>query len=197
MLGVAMGVGGAIARIDRRRLRLLAGLVTAIVAVDVMIQARLILEQTFVIPWTPLTTTPLRGAIQQYDGQQVPTFECRSWLYPMTALGRGVIRGYEPLVAKHQYPIGAIGTGRPDYRGEFGPAGEVRQISWSPRRIVLEGPPGASFWINQNAGSYWRVNGQRPFGGSLVVDRTRRLEGQLDASGRAEVVVDPPLRGMG
>ena len=55
--------------------------------------------------------------------------------------------------------------GEPGYRGEaWTVEGEVRPVYWSPNRLVFQVLPGQEVFINQNPGSWWRVNGRRVFG---------------------------------
>lgn len=196
MLGLAMGAGQAIRSLDRGRSRWMGLLISAAAIGDIALQARLTLEQAFVIQPRQSPGPVLRGGIEQFDGQAAPP-QCRSFLYFLTIAGRGVIRGYEPLVAMGQEPRGAVGRGDPRYQGEFGPAGLVRQALWSPNRIVLEGPPGTRAWINQNLGSYWCIRGEPIAAVAEVVDRSQRVEATIDPTGRIDLSLQPPRSWLG
>ncbi len=113
--------------------------------------------------------------------------------YRFTHHGLGIVGGYESFIARSQPLTGAVGFGHPNYRGEFGPAEIVRQTHWSPNLVVLEGPPGTRAWINQNRGSYWLIDGRRPYAQGPIVDRTAVAEGVIPASGRLEFRIAPPF----
>ena len=83
--------------------------------------------------------------------------------------------------------------GEPGYRGEaWTDEGEVRPLSWSPNRIVLQVEPGQEVFINQNPGSWWRVNGRRAFPGMRCAEPMQPFAVRADDDGRLVLETDPP-----
>lgn len=196
MLGIAVGAAVGLSGLVHRRLEWLAMLVAIAIVSTLAISCHVVLTEAFVIAPSMLDRAPISGTIEQLARRDVPRSAWSS-LYPAIVAGRGVIAGYEPLVAGYQINTAARGLGDDGYRGEFGPAPAVRMTHWSPNRIQLAGPPGVAAWINQNSGSYWTVNSERPFSRLHSVDRTRALEVAIPDSGRLDFRVDPPLRRTG
>jgi hypothetical protein len=105
----------------------------------------------------------------------------------------GVVYTYEPLVGQDSDPFaGRVWRGHEDYQGEYwSPAGAVRLVRWSPSVIVLEAPPEADVFVNQNPGRYWLVNGRREFPSLRSVDRHAAFRVRSDAAGRVELSISP------
>ncbi len=61
---------------------------------------------------------------------------------------------------------------------------------WSPNRIVFQSKPGHWIAINQNPGSWWRVNGRQAFPQDNA-EWTKPFEAQADARGRLELEIVP------
>ena len=201
MLGLALAAGQGLASIGESRRRLRACVAIALV-LDLGAHAWFVLDQTFRLPAQEIAGPPIRDRIIQIqtwhslDDVRKPD-QSNSAQYRFVHHGLGVIGGYESFIARSQPQTGAVGQGHPFYRGEFGPADVVRQTHWSPNRIVLEGPPGTRAWINQNRGSYWLIDGQRPYAALPVVDRTAIVEGVIPASGQLEFRIAPPFAPFG
>lgn len=201
MFGLALAAGQGLASINESRRILRAGLALALV-LDVSIHAWFVLAQTFRFPAQEIAGPAIRDRIVQIhtwhslDAVQKPD-QSNSAQYRFVRHGLGIIGGYESFIARSQPHTGAVGYGHPKYQGEFGPADTVRQVHWSPNRVVLDGPPGTKAWINQNRGSYWLVDGQRPYRDLDVVDRTGIVEGVIPASGRLEFRIAPPFAPYG
>ena len=201
MFGLALAAGQGLASISESRRRLRACLALALI-LDLSVHAWFVLAQTFRLPAQEIAGPTIRDRIVQIhtwhslDDVRKPD-QSNSAQYRFVHHGLGLIGGYESFIARSQPQTGAIGYGHPLYKGEFGPAETVRQIHWSPNRVVLEGPPGTKTWINQNRGSYWLVDGQRPYRELDVVDRSGVVEGVIPASGRLEFRIAPPFAPLG
>jgi hypothetical protein len=191
-LGISIGAGDALAGRPWGRWGWLCLLAALWTAADVAIHAAAVLGNTFIIEFPRPGQTPLHGTIVQYSGAPTPPLTW-SALYPLTHVGRGVVRGYEPLIAHGQGLVGARGMGEPEYEGEFGPIPAVRQTHWSPNRVVLEGPPGETAWINQNFSTYWRAKDGQALPTQRMVDRARRLRAEMPANGILDLSIRPPL----
>ncbi len=68
----------------------------------------------------------------------------------------------------------------------------MRPVFWSPNRLVFQVRPGQEVSINQNPGSWWRVNGQRAFAGRRCAEPLIPFAAKADAAGRLELSIDPP-----
>lgn len=202
MLGFAIGTSVGVASINYLWLKRGVILFVLLIPLDLSYQAYAIFDRTFIIAPQEIGMDPLEDGIvqvfgiDQVDGVDVP-LGSNSLLFPFTQAGRGVVAGYEPFIAVNQELTGANGVGHPFYEGEYGPKEVVTQTFWSPNRIVLEGPPGTKAWVNQNRGSYWRVNGETIDASLPVVDRTEKLQVVIPNSGIADLTIDPPLARLG
>jgi hypothetical protein len=107
--------------------------------------------------------------------------------------GYGVIHLREPLLGYNQVAHTArLWRGHPSYAGEYWTdARAVRPRWWSPNRIVLQVDPGETVSINQNPGSWWLVNGRRPFSDWRCAETEREFLVQADARGRIELQIRP------
>lgn len=119
--------------------------------------------------------------------------------YPCVQRGYGIIRGYEPMLSyRRDAPTLRKGIGDRGYRGEAWTAqGEVAPVFWSPNRLVFQVNPGERVFINQNPGSWWLVNGQRPFADRRCAEPLIPFRAWADSTGRLELVIDPPSLGIG
>jgi hypothetical protein len=191
MLGASIGAGDALAGRPLGRWRWLCAAAAMGAAAFVAFDAWKVLAETFIVQFPRPVLTPLKGTIVQYSGAELPP-STWSALYSLTHAGRGVIRGYEPLIAHGQGVVGALGMGDEGYIGEFGPADSVRQTHWSPNRVVLEGPPGQGAWLNQNLSTYWIARDGQLLPSHRMVDRARRLQAIIPADGVLDLRIRPP-----
>jgi hypothetical protein len=113
--------------------------------------------------------------------------------YPCVLRGYGVIEGYEPMLSYYRNaPTLRRAREDPGYRGEAWTAeGEVQPVSWSPNRIVFRVRPGQEVFLNQNPGSWWRVNGRRAFPGRRCAEMMLPFSARADDAGRLEIRIDP------
>ncbi|WP_165229034.1 hypothetical protein [Aquisphaera insulae] len=136
-----------------------------------------------------------------FPGPPLPTGEivqvetCEG--FPAISRGYGVIHGFEPLMGyDRDAPTARLWRGHPDYAGEFATdEGEVRPRHWTPNRIELEVRPGQEVTINQNPGSWWLVNGSRPFAADRCAEMRRPYVVRADDRGRVVLQIRP--RGLG
>jgi hypothetical protein len=195
-LGFAVGASMAASSFRARYPRMLGTALGVFAAGDVAFHAHLIFLQTFAVLPSSFPGELLTEPIEQRQQARAHPY-CQSGIFRTILAGRGVISGYEPLIDSYERDWATVGKPEAAYRGEFGPQPQVGQTFWSPNRIVLEGPPGAAAWINQNPGSYWRLDDRRPFSHYDVVERSKPLEVTIPTSGRAELVIDPPVHAGG
>ncbi len=96
-----------------------------------------------------------------------------------------MIRGYEPMLSyRRDAPTLRKARGEPGYRGEaWTDEGEIRPLSWSPNRLVFRVRPGQEVFINQNPGSWWRVNGRPAFEGRRCAEPTLPFAARADDDG--------------
>ncbi len=73
----------------------------------------------------------------------------------------------------------------------------MKPSSWSPNRLVFHVEPGQRVWVNQNPGSWWVINGRRPYASSRCAELLMDLSGVADASGRLEFRIVPPRLNLG
>jgi hypothetical protein len=108
--------------------------------------------------------------------------------------GYGVIRGYEPMLSYHRAaPTLRKARGEPGYLGEAWTAeATVRPVFWSPNRVVFQVRPGQEVFINQNPGSWWRVNGRRAFPARRCAEPMLPFAARADRTGRLVLQIDPP-----
>lgn len=195
MLGVALGAGSCLAFVSRRRPRL-AVAIALLVAADLGGNAWWMFHQAFVVPRPIVKLLRAEPIVQLLNAPVVG----RAWsaLAPCLRSNYGVIDGYEPLIAFGQAREGGpIGRGQEGYAGEFGPASVVRQTHWSPSRIVLEGPPGAIAWVNQNGGGYWRADGAMIDEKAPAVARNRLVRAAIGPGGTVVLTPRPRMMGWG
>ncbi len=188
LLGVGLAVGGLLARWRSSadlRLRWLGLALVLMIATDFVALGFQLLPRTFGIP---LDETVFRGP-------PVATIaNVEEGLGSALILRRyGVIRGHEPMLGyMRNAPTARLWLGHPDYVGEAWTAsGPVEPASWSPNRLVFQVEPAALVHINQNPGSYWRVNGDDVFPDGRCADRTKPFAVQADAQGRLELEIRP------
>src|SRR5205807_718081 len=68
---------------------------------------------------------------------------------------------------------------------------------WSPNRIVFHVEPGREIQINQNPGSWWRVNGRIAFPRWRCAEWREPFVARADARGRVELRIEPRGRVLG
>lgn len=188
VLGVALAAASVLAtwwRSPSRRVRGAAWAIAALVVADYMVYGFQVLPIAFSAP--PLESLfpgpPVPGIVQV---RQAPG-------YPAIHRGYGVIHGFEPLMGYDRgSPTARRWQNGPGYLGEHWTAsGPVEPVFWSPNRIVLQVKPGETVHLNQNPGSWWIVNGRRPFAGSRCAEKERDFVVNADAQGRVEVRIRP------
>jgi hypothetical protein len=189
MLGLGLAAGSVVAawrRSGRRPVRLLAAALTLAIGVDLVALAHQQSRLAFSVPpdpsWFP--GPPVAEIVNVRDGLG----------YPCVLRGYGVIRGYEPMLSYlRDAPTLRRAREDPDYRGEawIGDR-EVRPSFWSPNHLVFQVQPGEEVSINQNPGSWWRVNGRQTFAGRRCAEPMIPFVARADATGRLDVRIDPP-----
>ncbi len=189
LMGLGLASGSELARWRRsggRAARAAAVLLAVAIAVDLVSLGHQQLPRAFSI----------RPGRQSSPGPPVPDIvNVREGLgYPCVLRGYGVIRGYEPMLGGYTRDAPTLRRARedPDYRGEAWTAsGTVRPVSWSPNRIVFRVEPGQEVFINQNPGSWWRVNGRPAFAGRRCAEPLLPFVVRADDSGRIELRIHP------
>jgi hypothetical protein len=119
--------------------------------------------------------------------------------FPNTLRGYGTIRSIQPILGYNtNAPTARLWPGHPDYLGEAWTAdGPVSPDSWSPNRITFRVEPDQEIQINQNPGSWWLVNGDRPFAGLRCVEWDRPFVARADDRGLLELRIAPIGLGLG
>lgn len=119
--------------------------------------------------------------------------------FPNTLQGYGTIRAIQPLLGYDTRASTArLWLGHPDYIGEaWTEDGPVEPESWTPNRVVFRIEPHQDIQINQNPGSWWLVNGDRPFAGLRCVEWDRPFVARADARGVLELRIAPTGLGLG
>ncbi|MHB1557762.1 MAG: hypothetical protein ACYC61_09800 [Isosphaeraceae bacterium] len=189
MLGLGFAAASVIARWRRSSGRLKSRLAVALVlgvAADFLLLAWQQAPLAFSVPvdekWFP--GPPVATIVNVGDGMG----------YPCVMRGYGVIRGYEPMLSySRTAPTLRKARGERGYCGEAWTAeGEVAPVLWSPNRLVFQVRPGQEVFINQNPGSWWRVNGRRAFADRLCAEPLLPFAARADNSGRLQLTIDPP-----
>ncbi len=197
LLGVAIAASQTIAAWRssgstlRRRLALAA---SALIAADYLAYGFAILPVAFEVVPTPadFPGPPLP------PGRIVQVREAHG--FPAYSRGYGVIHGYEPLIGyDRKAPTARLWRGHPDYHGESWTADgvPVEPVDWTPNRIEWRVVPGQVVFINQNPGSWWRVNGRRPYSGDRCAETRLEFAATADAEGRLVVEIAPPVLALG
>ncbi len=149
-----------------------------------------------VLGWQQL---PLAASVParetEFPGPPVATIvSVRSGLgYPAVLRGYNIIEGYEPMLSYYRNaPTLRRSRGAPDYRGEawVGPR-TVEPGFWSPNRIQFQLMPRETLEINQNPGSWWRVNGEAPFARLRCAELLVPFEASADERGQVELTIHP------
>jgi hypothetical protein len=189
MLGFGLAAGSVVARwrgSGRPFEAILAAAATLAIGGDFLLLAQQQWPLAFSVPpearWFP--EPPVREIVNLGDGMG----------YPCVLRGYGLIRGYEPMLSYHRdAPTLRRARGEPGYRGEAWTAdGEARPLFWSPNRVVFHVQSGEEVFINQNPGSWWRVNGERAFAGRRCAELMVPFSVRADGTGRLELRIDPP-----
>jgi hypothetical protein len=186
---VGLAVGGLLARWRRAsdyRLRWLASGLVLLVASDYVALGYQLLPRTFGIPLSEsvFPGPPIATIVNVEEGAGSALILRRY----------GVIRGHEPMLGYlRDAPTARLWRGHPDYVGEaWTDKGPLVPSFWSPNRIEFQVEPRELVHINQNPGSYWRINGQDVFAGSRCADRTKPFAARADADGRLVLEIHPP-----
>jgi hypothetical protein len=80
----------------------------------------------------------------------------------------------------------------PDYRGEaWTDRGPVQPVFWSPNHVVFEVRPHEEVHLNQNAGSWWWVNGRRAFSNVRCAELMVPFAVQADRQGNVDLRIYP------
>jgi len=189
LLGLGLAAGSVLARMQRSGRKAgaaLAALLTVGIAVDYVVLAH---QQ---LPWA----FAVRPEPNRFPGLPVPEIvNVREGLgYACVVRGYGVIQGYEPMLGyRRDAPTLRRAREDRDYRGEFWTAiGEIHPSFWSPNRVVFRVEPGQEVWINQNPGSWWRVNGRPAYPGRRCAEPMIPFVAKADDNGRLELEIHPP-----
>ncbi|AGA30929.1 hypothetical protein [Singulisphaera acidiphila] len=114
--------------------------------------------------------------------------------YAAVLRGYGVVRGYQPLLGyDRNKPTARLWRGHPHYRGEAWTDDDASLTTefWSPNRIVFRTRPGQWIHLNQNPGSWWRINGKAAFPNEKCAEWTKPFAAQADSQGRLELEIVP------
>jgi hypothetical protein len=196
-LGIGLAAADAIQALRRgpSKVPRWLGLAAALVIVgDLYAYAWQLLPCTFDFPASEIhePAPPLpRGQIVNLEQRSFHRYPQDYWAL---RAGYGVIRGYEPLL---DYDRGRktarLWRGHPDYVGESWSEGvEVAPTLWTPNRIEFDVGPGQEVELNVNPGSWWWVNGVRPFADRRCVEVRERFLARADDRGRLVVEARPP-----
>jgi hypothetical protein len=189
MLGLGLTTGSVLARWRGSGHRIKAALAVAatlVIAADYLALAYQQLPLAFSIApeprWFP--GPPVLEIVNVGDGLG----------YPCVLRGYGVIQGYEPMLSYYRNaPTLRRAREDSDYRGEsWTEEGGIRPVYWSPNRVIFRVRPGQEVFINQNPGSWWRVNGRRIFQGRRCAELMLPFAATADDTGRLELRIDPP-----
>ena len=195
-LGVSLAAASTIAAwrtSGRRRFIWLAHAALAAIAIDYLLDGYEVLPVAFSVPMSEA----------RFPGPPLPAGQfvqvANSSGFAATARGYGVVHGYEPLLGydKLAWTL-RRGLGEPGFKGEhWTERGPVAPIFWSPNRIVLGVRPGEIVHVNQNPGSWWRVNGRQipGFAAMRCVETRKEFEVCADETGRVLLEIQP--RGLG
>lgn len=211
IVGMAIAGADVLGRLwssGRRPLRFLALAGAAAVAVDYGQFAWEVLPRAFSIPAKEeFFPGPAVRRIPSDDGGGFP-INIERWEWPPGAFGTGdqtlgfactqrgygVIRGNEPQMGYDRGgPTARLWIGHPNYVGEHvtQDGTPVHPAFWSPNRIVFHVEPHQTVWINQNPGSWWTVNGERPFAKLRCAEWELPLMVQANAQGIVELQIRP------
>lgn len=189
MLGLGLAAGSIVAHWRTRGklpLRILAaGLVLGLGADLVSYGHQILGVASSVAPTESLFPGPPTSSLVNVEG---------GLGYPAVLRGYGVIRGYQPLLGYDRMkPTARLWRGHPRYRGEVWThdGTPVTTEYWSPNRLVFRSKPGHWIAINQNPGSWWRINGRQAFPQDKCAEWTKPFEAQADAKGRLELEIVP------
>jgi hypothetical protein len=194
LLGVALAAASVLSRwrlSGRPGLRRLAAALMVLIAADYLSYGYEVLPVAFsVAPAENLFPgPPTREVVQVADAMG----------FPAALRGYGVIHGFEPLMGYNRDAATLrLWRGHPDYVGEaWTDEGPISPRSWSPNRITFQVKPGQAVTINQNPGSWWLVNGRRPFATLRCVETMRMFTVRADERGRLELRIHPRGLEMG
>src|SRR5262249_10821267 len=114
--------------------------------------------------------------------------------YACVLRGYGVIQGYEPMLGyRRDAPSLRRARESPNYGGGSWTAiGAVHPVFWSPNRVVFQVEPRQEVGINQNPGSWWRVNGRAAYPGTRCAEPMIPFVAKADDTGRLELNIHPP-----
>lgn len=196
MLGVALAAAATVAwgrSSDRPWVRRLALLAVAAIAGDYLAYGFEVLPVAF-------SVAPRESL---FPGPPLPADEIvqvsESGGFPAILRGYGVVHGFEPLMGYDRHaPTARLWTGHPRYVGEAW-AGDtpLTPTSWSPNRLEFRVAPDQEVEINQNPGSWWVVDGERPFADARCAEKERAFVARADGQGRLVLEIQPRGRELG
>jgi hypothetical protein len=188
LLGMGLAAGSVLARwraSPRRPLPALAVLLATLIAADFVILGHQQLHRAFSVEPRP----------DRFPGPPVPTIvNVRSGLgYPCAMRGYGVIQGYEPMLSYYRNaPTLRKSRDDPEYRGEaWTDRGPVPPVFWSPNHVIFEVSPHEEVHLNQNAGSWWWVNGRRAFSNVRCAELMVPFAVRADDQGTVDLRIYP------
>jgi len=190
MLGVALASGSVVAtwrKDERASRRWLATLAMLAVSADYLAYGFEVLPVAFSIS----------PRADRFPGPELPPgqiIQIADWPgFAAISRGYGVIYGFEPLMGYDRRAKTARRfRGEPNYLGEHWTArGPAPVVSWTPNRIELKVQPFEEVFINQNPGSWWRLNGQPAFEGMRAAEKERAFAVHADDGGRVVLEIHP------
>jgi hypothetical protein len=197
LLGLALAASDQVAAMRRsghRIMRALACVFVLMIAADLLALQWEFLPQAFrIAPTAPEAAPPGPPVGRVVNVEEGLGFVCQR-------NGYGVVRGYEPVLGyRRDAPTVRLWRGHPSYVGEAWTVPDriaIEPTVWGPNRIEFEVGPFQEVEINQNPGSWWVVNGLRPFASLRCAETTERFMVRADGAGRLDLRVEPPGLGL-
>ncbi len=190
MVALALGVGHTIERLSRSRVRKWAWLWTALLTIDLLAFFFFTSQSIFIIEQKPVREKT-RQTIVQWSKNPETLANAWSNIFPTVQQGVGIVDGYEPLIAFQQRGEHVLGQGHPLYRGE---SANAKIIRWTPNLIQFEAlDSNQPVSINQNASSYWQLDGRPLFPKARTVDKDIALSFQPSATKTSTLAIVPPM----
>jgi hypothetical protein len=207
MLGVALCVAACVARWRSSNSRFhsrLAVLATVITAADLTSYGHYLFPIAFEVEPAEglLPGLPIHPIVSvEYAEMPQPGYGLfgQTLGFASTLRGYAVVRGFEPQMGYNRSgPTARLWRGHSDYCGEFWTDdGPITPEFWSPNHVRLRARPGQDVSVNQNPGSWWVVNGRRPFASMRCAEWQEPFVVEADANGMVELKIRPKGLALG